>query len=112
MGNRVSLLHLLVGLLSQPLFHGPEEYLVILNPFATLLTSRKCKNVKSLFISLLNIVLAYDTRGYVSYLYSLILSYHLCILGYPICKRNRHTRRARNLNYFVTSHAPNLDRIQ
>lgn len=62
--NRISLLHLLIALLSQPLFYSPEEYLTVLNPFSTYLTSRKCKNVKNLFVSLLNVVLSYDTKGY------------------------------------------------
>jgi hypothetical protein len=62
--NRISILHLLIALLSQPLFYSPEEYLTVLNPIATFLTSRKCKNVKNLFVSLLNVVLSYDTKGY------------------------------------------------
>jgi hypothetical protein len=66
---RISLLHLTISLLSQPLFHTPDEYLVILNPFATYLTSRRCKNVKNLFISLINVVISYDASGYVSFLY-------------------------------------------
>jgi hypothetical protein len=64
--NRISLLFLLVSLLSQPLFYTPDEYLVILNPFATFLTCRRSRNVKNLFISLLNIVISYDSTGYVS----------------------------------------------
>ena len=57
---------LLVSLLSQPLFYTPDEYLVILNPFATFLTCRRSRNVKNLFISLLNVVISYDSTGYVS----------------------------------------------
>jgi len=56
----------MISMLSQPLFHAPEVYLVILNPFATYLTSRRCKNVRNLFVSLINVVLSYDTTGYVS----------------------------------------------
>lgn len=58
--NRVSLLRLMIVLLSQPLFHSPEEYLVILNPFSTYFTNRNCKNVKNLFISLVNVIISYD----------------------------------------------------
>ena len=64
--NRVSLMFLMVTLLSQPLFHAPDEYLVILNPFATYFTSRRCKNVKNLYVSLINLVVSYDSAGYVS----------------------------------------------
>lgn len=64
--NRVSLLFLMITLLSQPLFHSPDEYLVILNPFATYFTSRRCKNVKNLYVSLINLVISYDSAGYVS----------------------------------------------
>ena len=56
---------LLVTILSQPLFHNPDEYLVILNPFATYFTNRRCKNVKNLFVSLVNLVISYDCTGYV-----------------------------------------------
>ena len=65
-GNRVALMRLLIVLLSQPLFHAPDEYLVILNPFSTYLTNRRCKNVKNLFVSLVNIIISYDCAGYVS----------------------------------------------
>ncbi len=64
--NRISLVRLLIVMLSQPLFHAPDEYLVILNPFSTYLTNRRCKNVKNLFMSLLNFVVSYDCAGYVS----------------------------------------------
>ena len=64
--NRISLLRLMIVLLSQPLFHAPDEYLVILNPFSTYLTNRRCKNVKNLFMSLINYVCSYDCAGYVS----------------------------------------------
>lgn len=56
----------MIVLLSQPLFHAPDEYLVILNPFSTYLTNRRCKNVKNLFVSLINFVVSYDCAGYVS----------------------------------------------
>ena len=59
-------MRLLIVLLSQPLFHAPDEYLVILNPFSTYLTNRRCKNVKNLFVSLVNIIISYDCAGYVS----------------------------------------------
>ena len=65
-GNRVALMRLLIVLLSQPLFHSPDEYLVILNPFSTYLTNRRCLNVKNLFVSLVNIIISYDCAGYVS----------------------------------------------
>ena len=55
----------MIALLSQPLFHAPDKYLVILNPFSTFLTNRRCKNAKNLFMSLLNFVLSYDCAGYV-----------------------------------------------
>lgn len=64
--NRISLVRLIIALLSQPLFHAPDEYLVILNPFSTFLTNRRCKNAKNLFMSLLNFVVSYDCAGYVS----------------------------------------------
>lgn len=64
--NRISLMFLLVVMLSQPLFHSPEEYLFILNPFATYLTNRRCRNIKNLYVSLLNYVVCYDCTGYVS----------------------------------------------
>ena len=65
-GNRASLMRLMIVLLSQPLFHAPDEYLVILNPFSTYLTNRRCKNVKNLFVSLVNIIISYDCAGFVS----------------------------------------------
>lgn len=37
---------------------------MFLNPFATYMTSLKCKNVKNLFVSLLNTVISYDCQGY------------------------------------------------
>lgn len=64
--NRIALLRLIIVMLSQPLFHSPEEYLVILNPFNTFFTNRNCKNVKNLFISLVNVIISYDCAGYVS----------------------------------------------
>jgi hypothetical protein len=64
--NRIALLRLMIVMLSQPLFHSPEEYLVILNPFNTFFTNRNCKNVKNLFISLVNVIISYDCTGYVS----------------------------------------------
>lgn len=64
--NRISLVRLMIVLLSQPLFHAPDEYLVVLNPFSTYLTNRRCKNVKNLFMSLLNFLVSYDCAGYVS----------------------------------------------
>jgi len=48
------------------MFNTPEEYLFILNPFATYLTNRRCRNVKNLYISLVNLVISYDIQGYVS----------------------------------------------
>ena len=63
---RIQLLRLLIVVLSQPLFYGPDEYLLVLNPFSTYFTSRRAKNTKNLFVSLVNTILAYDTQGYVS----------------------------------------------
>ena len=54
----------MITLLSQPLFHSPDEYLSILNPFSTFLTNRRCKNVKNLFVSLINFIVSYDCSGY------------------------------------------------
>lgn len=51
-------------MLSQPLYYSPEEYLLVLNPFATYFTSSRCKNVKNLFVSLINTILSYDCSGY------------------------------------------------
>lgn len=65
-GVRIQLLRLLIVVLSQPLFYGPDEYLLVLNPFSTYFTSRRAKNTKNLFVSLVNTILAYDTQGYVS----------------------------------------------
>ena len=64
--NRITLVRLMITLLSQPLFHAPDEYLIILNPFSTFLTNRRCKNVKNLFVSLVNFIVSYDCAGYVS----------------------------------------------
>jgi hypothetical protein len=57
---RIALLRLLIIMLSQPLFYGPDEYLLVLNPFSTYFTSRRAKNTKNLFVSLVNTVLSYD----------------------------------------------------
>lgn len=35
-----------------------------MNPFASYLTSKKCKNVKNLFVSLINTIISYDCQGY------------------------------------------------
>jgi len=50
-------------LLSQQLYFKPEDYLTILNPFCAYFTNKRAPFVKSLFISLLNTVIAYDTVG-------------------------------------------------
>jgi hypothetical protein len=63
-GNRIILLRTIIALLSQPLFYSPEEYLVVLNPFSTFLTNRRCKNTKNLFVSLVNMIISYDCVGY------------------------------------------------
>ena len=63
-GNRIQLLRLLIIVLSQPLYYRPDEYLLVLNPFSTYFTSRRAKNTKNLFVSLVNTVLAYDCQGY------------------------------------------------
>jgi hypothetical protein len=83
--NRSSLLRLMIVMLSQPLFHSPEEYLVILNPFNTFFTNRNCKNVKNLFVSLVNVVISYDCTGYVSPQTS-------NSSGHSLYELNRHTR--------------------
>ena len=105
--NRISLLHLLIALLSQPLFYSPEEYLTVLNPFSTYLTSRKCKNVKNLFVSLLNVVLSYDTKGYVS---PHIVSKRS--IGHSLRFSNWHSRRSGNPNKPVSAPILNNDRVQ
>lgn len=70
--NRISLLRLLLVCISQPLYHGSEEYLTILNPFSWYLTCRRSSNIKSLFVSLLNNIISYDIEGYkIPYLSSL-----------------------------------------
>lgn len=46
------------------MYYGPDEYLLVLNPFSTYFTSRRAKNTKNLFVSLVNTILAYDTEGY------------------------------------------------
>jgi hypothetical protein len=107
-GVRIQLLRLLIVVLSQPLFYGPDEYLLILNPFSTYFTSRRAKNTKNLFVSLVNTVLAYDTQGYVSDKFEL----NFLNLGHSIPKRNRFLRRPRNLDYIVSSSTFNLDRVQ
>ena len=61
---RIRLLRLLIVLLSQPLYYGPDEYLLVLNPFSTYFTSRRAKNTKNLFVSLVNTIIAYDCQGY------------------------------------------------
>lgn len=62
--NRISLLRLMLVCVSQPLYHTSEEYLTILNPFSCFFTCRRSKNVKNLFVSLLNTIISYDTEGY------------------------------------------------
>jgi hypothetical protein len=61
---RIQLLRLMIVILSQPLFYGPDEYLLVLNPFSTYFTSRRAKNTKNLFVSLVNTIIAYDCHGY------------------------------------------------
>jgi len=51
-------------MLSQPLYHAPDEYLLVLNPFSTYFSNKRAKNCKNLFASLINVVLAYDVQGY------------------------------------------------
>jgi hypothetical protein len=58
-------MRLMIVILSQPLYYGPDEYLLVLNPFSTYFTSRRAKNTKNLFVSLVNTVLSYDCTGYV-----------------------------------------------
>jgi len=61
---RIQLVRLLIVVLSQPLYYSPDEYLLVLNPFSTYFTSRRAKNTKNLFVSLVNTIIAYDTQGY------------------------------------------------
>lgn len=61
---RISLLLLLMTIISQPLFQTAEEYITVLNPVLTYITSRKCRNVKNLFVSLLNTAIGFDCEGY------------------------------------------------
>jgi hypothetical protein len=63
---RIDLMRLLIIILSQPLYYGPDEYLLVLNPFSTYFTNRRAKNTKNLFVSLVNTVLSYDCQGYVN----------------------------------------------
>jgi hypothetical protein len=63
--NRIALLRLTIVVLSQPLYHTPEEYILVLNPYATILTNRRTKNIKNLFVSLVNMITSYDCAGYV-----------------------------------------------
>ena len=58
--NRIDLLRLIILILSQPLYYGPDEYLLVLNPFATYFTNRRTHNTKNLFVSLINVILSYD----------------------------------------------------
>lgn len=61
--DRLQLLRLMVVCLSQPLYYNAEDYLKILNPFCSYFTCKRTKNIKNLFISLLNTVISYDTQG-------------------------------------------------
>jgi len=67
-------MRLLIIILSQPLYYGPDEYLLVLNPFSTYFTNRRAKNTKNLFVSLVNTVLSYDCQGYVRF--SIYLEYN------------------------------------
>jgi hypothetical protein len=62
--NRIDLLRLLTVVLSQPLYYAAEDYLTVLNPFSTYFSSKKAKNSKNLFVSLLNSITSYDVAGY------------------------------------------------
>lgn len=104
--SRVSLMFLMVTLLSQPLFHAPDEYLVILNPFATYFTSRRCKNVKNLYVSLINLVISYDTKGYVS------VAKHLPVIGYSVHECNRRSGWDRNANHSCSTSNTDTNRVQ
>jgi hypothetical protein len=59
-------MRLLTIILSQPLYYGPDEYLLVLNPFCTYFTSKRAKNTKNLFVSLVNTIISYDCQGYVN----------------------------------------------
>ena len=77
-------MRLMIILLSQPLFHAPDEYLVILNPFSTYLTNRRCKNVKNLFVSLVNIVVSYDCAGFVSTWFKKLIQFRVSHISVPL----------------------------
>jgi hypothetical protein len=53
-------MRLMIIILSQPLYYGPDEYLLVLNPFCTYFTNKRSKNTKNLFVSLVNTILSYD----------------------------------------------------
>jgi len=63
-GNRIALLRLCIVVLSQPLYYTPDEYILVLNPYSTFLTNRRSKNMKNLFVSLVNVITSYDCAGY------------------------------------------------
>lgn len=70
--HRIMLLRLLITIMSQPLYYAPDEYLMVLNPFSTYFTNRRQKNVKNLYLSLVNTIISYDCAGYgVPYLSSI-----------------------------------------
>ena len=54
----------MIVILSQPLFHRPDEYHLELNPFLMYLTNKNCKNLENLFSSLLKVIVLYDPKGY------------------------------------------------
>jgi uncharacterized membrane protein len=62
--NRIALLRLAIVVLSQPLYYTPDEYILVLNPYSTFLTSRRTAHTKNLFVSLVNVITAYDCAGY------------------------------------------------
>jgi hypothetical protein len=61
--KRKWVLRVIMVLISQPLYYKPEEYKTILNPFCVYFTNKRAPYVKNFFISLLNTVIAYDTKG-------------------------------------------------
>ena len=97
---------LMITLLSQPLFHSPDEYLVILNPFATYFTSRRCKNVKNLYVSLINLVVSYDSAGYVS------SAWNKSVIGNSLYERDWRARRDRNVDNSRFASYFDFDRVQ
>ncbi len=103
-------MRLLIIILSQPLYYSPDEYLLVLNPFSTYFTSRRVKNTKNLFVSLVNTVLSYDCQGYVheSFITNSINHDHI---GHPIFQCDRPDGRLGAHHYPGSAPAPDPYRV-